>query len=131
MVGVHGLLEEVVGAVLHGLHGLVDGAVGGHHDDGHFRVGGARGAQHVHAGAVRHAQVGEDEAEGGAGDLGGGLARVGRLGHAVAGVLQRQAQHAPEAVLVLDEKDVRHNGKESGVRSQESEGRLESFTSDF
>ena len=119
MIGVNGLLEEVVGAVLHGLHGLVDGAVGGHHDDGHFGVGGAGGAQHVHAGAVGHAQVGEDEAEGGAGDVGGGLSGVGRLGHAVAGMLQRQTQHAPEAVLVFDEKDVRHKRRE--VRGQRLE----------
>jgi hypothetical protein len=49
-------------------------------------------------------------------------------------VLQRQAQHAPEAVLVLDEKDVRHKRREvRGQRLEVSErtGRLLSLTSDL
>ena len=38
VVGVHGLGEEVGGAVLHRAHRLVDGAEGGHHHHRHLRV---------------------------------------------------------------------------------------------
>ena len=108
VVRVHRLLEEVVRAVLHRLHGLVYRAVGGHEDDGHIGVGRLRGAQHVEARAVRHPQVGEDEAEGLARERLRGGARVLGLGDRVAGALQRQPQHAPQALLVFDEQDVRH-----------------------
>jgi hypothetical protein len=64
--------------------------------------------EHVDAGAVRHAQVGEDETERSARNLLRRGARVGRLGDRVPGALERQAQHAPQAVFVFNEQNIGH-----------------------
>jgi hypothetical protein len=97
-----------VRALLHRLHGLVNRAVGGHQDDGHVRRGRLRRAQNVQPRAVRHPQVGQHQAERLTRQRLRRRARVRRLGHRVARALQRQAQHAPQTLLVFDEQDVRH-----------------------
>ena len=61
VVGVHGLGQEVGGALLHRAHRLVDGAEGGHHHHRHVRVRLLRRLQHVEAAARGQPQVGQDD----------------------------------------------------------------------
>src|SRR5918911_2624591 len=75
---------------------------------------------------MRHTQICQDEAVRGARNFLHRSARVRALGDAVARVLQRQAEHAPETVFVFNEKNVRHDEKqESESRSQEPEEKAE------
>ena len=53
-----------------------------------------------------------------AGDLRDSGARVGSLGDGIAGILKSEAQDAPQAVFVFNEKDVRHDKQKSEFRSQ-------------
>ena|ERR1051326_1644145 len=52
-------------------------------------------------------------------DLMDSLARVGRFGDGVAGMLQSESEHTTQAVFVFNKKDVRHQVSATCVRKAE------------
>ena len=95
-------------AVFHRLHGFIDRSVSGHHDYGHVAIRVARRAQYIQTRTMRHAQISQHNLVRNAANLIDSLARIGGFGDRIAGVLQRQPQHAAQAFFVFDEKNVRH-----------------------
>ena len=62
VVGVHRLVEEVVGAHAHGQHRLVDAAEGAHDNYGNGELPFLDALEQAHAVEVRHLQIGEQDA---------------------------------------------------------------------
>ncbi len=119
MVGIDGLREEVHRPLLHRDHGIFNAPVGGHDDDGDVGIDVLGGAQHAEPVAVGQAQIGQDNGGLGLLEMPDGFRLVARLDNGMALALQRQAQHRPERVFVLDEKDLRGRGhREAAQRSQ-------------
>ena len=112
-VGLEGLLDEVVGAVLDGGDGGLDGAVAGDHDDGDvglLDVHGLQDAEAVEPGALEP-DVEDDERGAAVPEGGHGLVAVAGLADGVALVFQHAFDEHADIGLVIDDEDfLSHRG---------------------
>ena len=88
MLQIHRLLNEIVGAFLHGGHGFFHRTVGRNQNDGNGRIGLLGFAQHVDSGAAGKLQVGQNQHVAARANLGDGGRTVRGFVHGVAGALQ-------------------------------------------
>ncbi len=107
MIGIDGLGEEVERAFLHRRHRVLDAAERGHHDHGQLGVELLGGAQHAKTVAVGQPEIRQHQARPRRSQHLHCLGLVARFEHRVALRLERMAQHRPQRILVLDEKDGR------------------------
>ena len=124
LVGVDGLLEQVVGAGAHGLHGGADVGDAGEDDDGRGVVALGQVGQHLEARALGHVQVQQDEVGTGGLGLGQGLATGPRLERPVArGAAQAHEAGADAFVVVGDQQESGHG--RAGRAGRVEMGRVE------
>ena len=109
-VGVDGLRDEVLGAVLHGLDRGLDRAERRHHEDRERGVGFDRGVEDREAVRARQLPVGEHQVEALArAELLHGLGPGLDAGDVEALRLEHLLEHRAQRALVLDDQDARHD----------------------
>ncbi len=120
------LLHVVVRALAHRFDRLLGRRVRGDHDDLRRVVASTRVLEHVHPGAIRHQQVGDDDVVGrhfvDASDR--GADRLDDI-DVVAGAPEEESEHVPEPLLVVTNEDPRLHANPARRFSSSSGGRVE------
>ena len=107
LLGAEGLGQVVERAALHGLDGVLEGVLRRHDDHGDVAAARLHVVEEVEAGRPGHAQVEEGHLELAARERGERLVAARRLGHLVAGLFERLAQHEADAHLVVGHQHTR------------------------
>ena len=118
VIEVHGLLDEIEGALFHRRDSFFHRAVGGDENHGKGGLGSPRFAQHVEAGTAGKFQVRKNEQVAAAANFLDCGISVRRLVDRVAGALERFAEHGAEFGFVFDKEDRFHDGLTGGYRAQ-------------
>ena len=112
-----GALADVVeGSGVERLDGNLRVIDGGDDDDHGVRRDAARVLEHLHAGDLGHAHVGDDNIVESGVDLAASLLAGGHRLHAVSLVLERDLQHLADGALVIADQDVSHDYLLSSLR---------------